>query len=303
MTRTYRQWAHALILLPALTAGSLIAAQAPRPGEPAAQTTPQPEVSRASGQDANDTREQLGRLFEQYPPALRQVLRLDPSLMASREYLAMYPALNEFLSVHPEIAHNPSYFVGEASRSSNDPRQQQIELWQSVMEPLAAFLAFAAVLGVVAWLVRTLIDYRRWQRVSRVQAEVHSKLLDRFTANDDLLSYIQTPAGRRFLESAPIAMDMGPRAMNAPIGRILWSLQAGMVLGFGGLGLRLAIPANVADNLAAQPLSVISMLAVAIGVGFVISAAVSYFVSQRLGLFDPAAVRPAGDGREAPTQP
>ena len=40
-----------------------------------------------------------------------------------------------------------------------------------------------------------------------MQYQVHNKLLDRFTSNEDLLAYVQTPAGRRFLESAPIPLQ------------------------------------------------------------------------------------------------
>jgi hypothetical protein len=47
--------------------------------------------------------------------------------------------------------------------------------------------------------------------LSKVQTEVHTKIVDRFTANDDLLAYIQSPAGSKFLESSPIHLDAGPR--------------------------------------------------------------------------------------------
>ena len=57
---------------------------------------------------------------------------------------------------------------------------------------------------MLVWVIRTVVDHRRWLRQSRVQVEVHSKLLDRMTSNEDLLAYAKTPAGSRFLESAPI---------------------------------------------------------------------------------------------------
>ena len=57
------------------------------------------------------------------------------------------------------------------------------------------FFVVTTVLSALAWIVRTLIDYRRWHRLSKVQAEAHAKLLDRFTANDELIAYVQS-AGR-----------------------------------------------------------------------------------------------------------
>ncbi len=62
---------------------------------------------------------------------------------------------------------------------------------------------------MLTWLIRTFIDYRRWLRLTRIQTDAHTKLLDRLTSNEDLMAYIQSPSGRRFLESAPIALDGG----------------------------------------------------------------------------------------------
>ena len=141
------------------------------------------------------------------------------------------------------------------------------------------------------WIVRSLIDYRRWARLSKVQAEAHNKLLDRMTANEELLAYVQSPAGSRFLQSAPITLEPGARSIGAPFGRILWSVQAGLVLAAGGFGLQYVSGRVI--NEAAQPIFAMGVLAVALGVGFVLSAVVSYVLSRRLGLFDNSAA--AGD--------
>ena len=69
---------------------------------------------------------------------------------------------------------------------------------------MAGFLGVSAFIGVLIWLVRAVIQHRRWLKVSNIQSEVHLKLMDRMTTNEELLAYIQSPAGRRFLESAPI---------------------------------------------------------------------------------------------------
>jgi hypothetical protein len=294
MKHTYLRYAGTLILIPTLMAGAAMAGQT---SAETRGTSVQPvQAAPVSEQDAAETRERLNRVFEQFPPSLKQILQLDPLLLNDRQYLAPYPALNQFLAQHPEIAHNPSYFVGTSySPRITDPRQRSMEIWSNIVEVFAAFLAALTAIGVFGWLLKTLIDYRRWHRASKVQAEAHSKLLERFTTNEDLMAYIQTPAGQKFLNSAPIPIDLGPRAITAPIGRILWSVQAGLVLMCSGVGLHYAVPANMIDELGAEPLYVIGTLAVAIGAGFVISAAVSYVISQRLGLFEQST-------REAPSQ-
>jgi hypothetical protein len=119
-----------------------------------------------------------------------------------------------------------------------------------------------------------------------VQYEVHSKLLDRFTANEDLLAYMQTPAGRRFLESAPIQLPDEPRSMGAPFSRILWSVQAGVVLLLTGVGL-LYVSSTFIDE-PAQLFMVLGVVALSLGGGFVVSAGAAYILSRKLGLLDPA---------------
>jgi hypothetical protein len=120
-----------------------------------------------------------------------------------------------------------------------------------------------------------------------VQTDVHTKLLEKFGSNEELLRYAETPAGRRFLESAPIALEPAAPRMSAPFSRILWSIQAGAVLGVAGLGL-LYVSSEMVDEIA-QFFFSIGVLTLALGVGFGVSAAISFFLSRRLGLFEPAA--------------
>jgi hypothetical protein len=137
------------------------------------------------------------------------------------------------------------------------------------------------VFGSVA---RQVVDYRRWVRQTRMQAEVHTKILDRMQSNDDLLSYIQTPAGKHFLEFAPVSAE-SPSPAAAPFGRILWSVQAGVVLTTLGLGLRFArgsVPEEIVPAF-----TVLGIIVGALGLGAVVSAAVAYLLSARLGLLPP----------------
>jgi hypothetical protein len=260
-----------------LLAASLLSAQPPK-------TAPAPQATILDQPDARRTREELSRLFQHYPPELRNVLALDPSLLANQTYLAPYPALTSFLNAHPEIARNPSYYVGESFRRLDPPSPNDIG--RQILGGLGAFAGFGMAIGLLVWLIRTLVDYRRWVRLAKVQTDVHTKILDRFTANDDLMAYIQSPAGSSFLQSSPINLDAGPRSVGAPLGRILWSVQAGVVLVAAGLGLW-AISARVSGD-AAQPLHALGILAIALGVGFVISAIISFVISHRLGLIEPA---------------
>ena len=243
--------------------------------------------------NAEQTRERLNRLFEKYPPALARVLKLDPSLLTNQNYLTPYPALAAFLAQHPEVAHNPGYFLDRVNipfvPSTLEPQLERRRELNGLLSGFAAFLVFLVVTSVLVWLIRLVVTNRRWNRMSKVQFEVHSKLLDRFTSNDDLLAYIQTPAGRKFLESAPIPRQDETPSMAAPFSRILWSAQAGIVLAVAGLGV-LYVSRRLLDD-AAQFFMVVGVVTVALGVGFIASGVAAYLLSRRLGLLD----RPAPD--------
>ena len=236
--------------------------------------------------NAAETREDLRELLRRYPPDLSRVLKLDPSLMMNEAYLAPYPQLRAFVSQHPEIVRSPEYFLeGVWIPAEHGPEAMAVQLWSTMMDYGAGLLVFSVVTSVVVWLVKTLLEQRRWARVSRTQMEVHTKLLDRFGSNEDVLAYMQTSSGKRFLEAAPIPIDSAPsRGVGAPVSRILWSIQAGVVLAALGIGLQLV--RRYVTPVVAPPLLVMGVVALSIGIGFVISAVVSYLLSRRLGLLE-----------------
>jgi hypothetical protein len=242
--------------------------------------------------DAQRTRDEFTQLMQHYPPSLRNVLALDPALLDNQAYLAPYPALVSFLTAHPEISRNPRYYVGEGpgNRYNGDRAEEHdariIDTWRSVLDGLAGITAFGMGIGLIIWLIRTLVDYRRWNRLAKVQTDVHTKILDRFTGNDDMLAYIQSPAGSKFLQSSPITLDAGPRSVGAPLGRILWSIQGGVVLIAAGIGFQ--VISMRLGNDASQPLHALGVLGIALGLGFLVSAIISFVISQRLGLIEPA---------------
>jgi hypothetical protein len=288
MNRIGRQLA-TTVLAVALFSGAPLA-QAPAPRGPGGTRLAAPptgdsrvrEIVRTA--DAENLRQQLQEILRRHPPSLVLVLRLDPTLLTNADYLAPYPELATFLAQQPEVAHNPAYYVGTPdSPWERNARTEMVRVWENVAQGLMIVFVFSTITGVIVWFVRTLVEHRRWLRLTRVHTETHTKLLDRLTTQEDLLAYMQTPAGRRFLEAAPISVETAPtRPLGAPFSRVLWSAQAGVVFATVGAGLllvsRRAIP-EVASGLWG-----IGILVVALGVGFAVSAGVAYFLSHRLGL-------------------
>ena len=277
-TLTLTMWLTALLsgVSPALLAQ-------PRPAPTQAPTPVQTPVDE---RDARETRERLREVLNQYPPSVAQVLRLDPSLLSKPDYMASYPTLATFVAQHPQVVHNPAFFIGDPRFEVQETgRGAALRVVENVFEGAMFLIGVVSFFTLVGWLGRALIDYRTWQRASKIQADAHAKLVDRLTSNEDLLAYLQSPAGQRATMSATRpGLDIAMRAVGAPVNRILWSVQAGVVLAAGGLGLWFA-KASVIEE-AAQALNVVAVLAVALGVGFVASALVAYGLSRQLGLLE-----------------
>src|SRR5918993_3853643 len=71
----------------------------PRAAAPAPPERPQPPAAPAQSSpsflqeptDARETQERLREVLKQYPPSVREVLRIDPTLLYRPDYLATYP--------------------------------------------------------------------------------------------------------------------------------------------------------------------------------------------------------------------
>jgi hypothetical protein len=294
----------AAFALVALTSLSLVAPasagqRTPASEVPAAvQTRDRTNVTAVTTLDADETRRQLEDVLKAYPPSLPRILRMDPTLLNNDVYLQPYPALAVFLTQHPEIKHNPQYFLAQYGSDGNQyyrstPQDRAIDMWRNTIEGFTIGTVILAIASGVIWLVKTLIDHRRWSRLSKVQTEVHTKLLDRFATNEDLLAYIQTPAGRKFLESAPINIS-APQALSAPLGRIMWSAQAGAVLTVLGLGVVLV--SRMAIEEVAPPLAAMGSIVIALGIGFLVSAFLAYTLTRRFGLMSGPDTTPEARG-------
>jgi hypothetical protein len=133
---------------------------------------------------------------------------------------------------------------------------------------------------MIGYIVYVIVDGYRRRQQTRVYTEFHSKLLDRIGSAKEFGDFFGSEAGDRFL-SALSSSDAA-----APQLRILRSLQTGLVLLALGIGLFILTDQRNFELDAMDGLMVTATAATAIGAALVISTAMSYLLSKRMGLID-----------------
>lgn len=243
-----------------------------------------------AARSSHEVRSDFGILLRQSPSELATILALDPTLLSNQAFLAGYPELARFVAEHPEVRRNPRFYLAEFAVSDGGG-------FGRVMEPILIFSTFAVIAFAVSWLIRTLIDHRRWSRLARTQSEVHNKILERFGTSEALLEYMRSPAGAKFLESAPIPLHPAQPAQGGTIGRALASIQLGVIVAAGALGMLFV--SGRFDTDTAQGFYALGVIGLCIGGGFIAAAVVSIVLSRRLGLWQGPAGAPAGEADDA----
>jgi hypothetical protein len=93
-------------------------------------------------------------------------------------------------------------------------------------------------------------------------------------------------------------LDTAPTSIGAPVKRILWAIEIGVVMVCLGIGIYFAQTAAPAEL---RPvLFTLSIIVTALGVGFVLASGASYLLSRRLGVLSGAASRQTGDADAQP---
>ncbi len=295
MLRRRRQWLRVAFVglwVTMSTSRSLVAQPQSQP------LRPSPKVSSTAASEALDqealvaTHEQLISILRASPRLIR-VLEQDPSLLGDQEYISRNnPELGEFLQKHPEIARNPEFYLFEFGRKEfkrglqfRNGERPEFEVGRSdgnTMRMLSVLLFFACTLGALLWIVRVLLENRSWARIIKIQTELYNKMLDKFSTSEQLLAYLGSEAGKRFFESAPIPASFDPKShIGIPLGRVLVPLQFGMVMTLVGVGF-FYLRSRLED--AATPLLVLGTIALTLGIGFIISAGLSWALARHFGL-------------------
>jgi len=301
-------WVLSAIAAPALVFASQATAQT--------HPVPQPQPVAAapiSDQELTAEQEKLIQLLRT-SPTLTTVVAHDPSLLADQEYVNRNnPQLGQFLTQHPEIARNPEYYLFTNLDPHSGRRDQALQraVWpefsqqrrdpprpSEVIGPIAGAAAFACFLGALVWLIRQFLENRRWSRIFKLQSDVHGRLIEKFSSNQELAGYMETEAGKRFLEAAPIPVGFEPdHRMPNVLARVLMPLQIGIVLVLLGCGLLFLRHVGSDMN---SPMLVLGTVVLMPGLGFIISAGITWVLASRLGLMPEVPTAMASNRHEPP---
>ena len=142
--------------------------------------------------------------------------------------------------------------------------------------PMVISLGF---FGLFGWVTYVIVDGRRRRERLKVFTEFHTRLVDRMASPAEFGEFLQSQGGQRFL--ATLATERG-----GPKAAILRSVHTGIIMLAVGIGLMTIRRASFFGNDAIAFVTFFAVLLVALAVGFLVSAAVSWRLGRSLGVMD-----------------
>jgi hypothetical protein len=133
--------------------------------------------------------------------------------------------------------------------------------YQAFLEGVTYFVTLIGFLIAGIYLVNA--AFKRRQRM-----QMQQKLLDKFSSAHDFAEFMQSPAGQKYVMSFT-------DAVTSPRNAIFNALRTGFVLTGVGMGFLAEAYSGVSRR--------IGWVAFLAGIGFLISAAVSYFLAKKGG--------------------
>ncbi|MGC9950257.1 MAG: hypothetical protein ABSF64_28155 [Bryobacteraceae bacterium] len=138
---------------------------------------------------------------------------------------------------------------------------------------IAILFVLLAAFATAGWVVYVAAEAAKRQRRLKAQAELHGRLLDKFSSAHEVVEFLQTPGGAQFVDS--LSSDR-----EEPASGILRSTHRGIILVIVAVGcLFLSWYYRYSGE---NPLLVIGVILLCLGVGFLVSAAVSQRLSRSL---------------------
>ena len=147
-------------------------------------------------------------------------------------------------------------------------------------ESLTMIIVVPTFFLATAWGLKVLVNAMQVRYQLKRHYGVQDKLVDKLGGSSDVVEYLRSDAAQTMLTM------VGPERTN-PYGRVLSALQAGVVLSLLAVGF--LVLRGFVEPEAVEAFTVIGVLGLCLGLGFIGSAAAAYLFSKRWGLINGAA--------------
>jgi hypothetical protein len=157
-------------------------------------------------------------------------------------------------------------------------------------EKIGVVIVLLSFMASLYLIVAAGLNGRRASALIRARADLHAKLLDRLGSGREMVEFCQTEGGKRFIEGLSMGTVDSLASKGSPPERILGSIQKGIILMLLGLGF-LSLAWKYQRDDPGDVFMVIGVVGLSLGIGFLLSASVSYRLSRSMGLLgksDPA---------------
>lgn len=144
------------------------------------------------------------------------------------------------------------------------------------------------LIGMVGGMTMTIIVVyiisRARQRRLELQAQIQTKLIDRFSSAPELIQFLQSSTGREFVNG----VQSVPAILSRE--RVATGVGRAIILTFLGLGFL-----TMAFVFSENGLVVPAVIFISLGLGYLVATWVSHRISARYGLIPPEPGREAGE--------
>jgi len=144
------------------------------------------------------------------------------------------------------------------------------------MQDLITLIFGVSFLFATAWVITVVIKAFKEKSILRTRAELYNRLLDKFSSGNEFAEYLETETGRRFVEEITVQSA-------APTNKILGSIQKGVIMTLIGFGMLVLANVFFGGDLF-NVVAAAGTIALMLGVGFLISTAITYRLSKSWGL-------------------
>ena len=144
------------------------------------------------------------------------------------------------------------------------------------MEDLAPIVIGVVVTFATAWVITVIIKAFKEKSILRTRAELYNRLLDKFGSGGEFVEYLESETGRQFVEEITVQSA-------APTNKILGSIQKGVIMTLIGFGMIVLATLFFGGDLF-NVIAVGGTIALMLGIGFLISTAITYRLSKSWGL-------------------